>query len=152
MTQESQPQKPGWFELVDGDAQSAQVTKVNKTLPAIAVFVTGAVIATGAFFANASENTQSSNQSSLASVAAVGNSTATQTADPTSATTPATTVGISAPGTEKIQDPSLGGMVKPGHDDDEYGDEGDDDEYGDGPNHDGDDHEGREHHDRGERA
>jgi hypothetical protein len=55
MTPNTTPEKPEWFELTDGDAPSAQVKKVGKKLPAIAVLVTGAVIASGAFFANASE-------------------------------------------------------------------------------------------------
>ena len=48
--------KPEWFELADSDAPSAQVRKVNKKLPVAAVVITGAIIATGAFFASASEN------------------------------------------------------------------------------------------------
>ena len=55
MTPNTTPEKPEWFELADGDAPSSQVKKVNKKLPAIAVLVTGAVIASGAFFAHASE-------------------------------------------------------------------------------------------------
>ena len=145
MTQESQPQKPGWFELVDGDAPSAQVTKVNKVLPIAAVLVTGAVIATGAFFANASENTQSGVLSSPASVTTVDNSTTTPTAGPATSSTPSAPADVTAPG---IQDPTQGGISKPGHDeDDEFGDDD-----GDRPEHDGDHHEGREHHERGERA
>ena len=150
MTKESQPQKPGWFELVDGDAPSAQVTKVNKVLPIAAVLVTGAVIATGAFFANASENTQSGVQSSQASVTTVDNSTATPSADPITSSTPSAPAGVTAPG---MQDPSQGGVAKPGHDGD---DDGDGREYGERPDRDddgdGDHHEGREHHERGERA
>ena len=152
MTQESQPQKPGWFELVDGDAPSAQVTKVNKVLPIAAVLVTGAVIATGAFFANASENTQSGVLSSPASVTTVDNSTTTPTAGPATSSTLSAPAGVTAPG---IQDPTQGGISKPGHDaDDEFGDDdGDRPEHdGDRPEHDGDHHEGREHHERGERA
>lgn len=147
MTKESQPQKPGWFELVDGDAPSAQVTKVNKILPIAAVLVTGAVIATGAFFANASENTPSGVQNSQASVTTVDNSAATPSADPTTSSTPSAPAGVTAPG---MQDPSQGGVAKPGHDgDDEFGDDDGDRPERDG---DGDHHEGREHHDGGERA
>lgn len=62
MTPDTTPQKPEWFELADGDAPAAQVTKVSKKLPAVAVLVTGAIIATGAFFANASEESHTANQ------------------------------------------------------------------------------------------
>ena len=64
MTPNTTPEKPEWFQLTDGDAPSAQVKKVDKKLPAIAVLVTGAVIASGAFFANASEK-NSSHQASF---------------------------------------------------------------------------------------
>ena len=48
---QSNSKKPEWFELLDGDAPSAQVKKVNKKLPIFAAVVTGAVIASGALFA-----------------------------------------------------------------------------------------------------
>ena len=48
--------KPEWFELTDGSAPSAQVAKVNKFLPVTAALIAGAVIATGAFLANASQS------------------------------------------------------------------------------------------------
>ena len=48
--------KPEWFELTDRDAESERVTQVNRKLPIAALLITGAVIATGAFFASASEN------------------------------------------------------------------------------------------------
>ena len=71
---QSQPKKPEWFELLDGDAPSAQVTKVNKKLPVIAAVVTGAVIASGALFAGASAE-NSTDQSAVASIGQVDNST-----------------------------------------------------------------------------
>ena len=140
MTQDSQPQKPTWFQLVDSDAPSAHVTKVNKKLPAIAVLVTGAVIATGAFFASASENGQSSEQVASASFNQVDNSTAPATATEvaTSYSSPSTSTSVVAsPGGATVQDPTQGGVVQPS-------DEGDDDGYERG-NHDGGGHERGDH-------
>ena len=61
MTPNTTPEKPEWFQLTDSDAPSAQVKRVSKKLPAIAVIATGAIIASGAFFANASEKNESHN-------------------------------------------------------------------------------------------
>jgi hypothetical protein len=82
------PEKPDWFELTNGDAPSANVTKVNKVLPALAVLVSGALIATGAFFANAS--------SDQVQTTPVGQTSASPaaTVDVTPAPTPAATVDV----------------------------------------------------------
>jgi hypothetical protein len=72
--------RPEWFELTDGDAESAKVAKVNKKLPIAAVLVTGAVIATGAFFASASENQASAEgvtQTSASASPSTGSTNAT---------------------------------------------------------------------------
>ena len=102
---QSQPKKPEWFELLDGDAPSAQVIKINKKLPVIAALVAGAVIASGALFSGASAESstgqsavasigQSSNSStSTSTLAAVGNSVAKDPA-----------VGIQAPGSNVGED------------------------------------------------
>jgi len=126
------PEKPDWFELTNGDAPSANVTKVNKVLPALAVLVSGALIATGAFFANASSDqvqTTPVGQTSASPAATVdvtpaanpqGGNQATPQASPT-------IKSASATPTPPIMVPPTGG----GGDDEE--DEGDD-------------HEGRKRH------
>jgi hypothetical protein len=120
-----QSRKPSWFELVDGDAPSAQVVKVNKKLPLIALFLTGTIAASGAFFAHASDGN--------ASTAVAATPTATATPDANSVIA----LSTSAPQSPTVKDPSQGGIQAPGvgHDDD-------DDREG---------HEGREGHERGER-
>lgn len=127
--------KPEWFKLVDSDAPSAQVNKVSKKLPIAAVLITGAVIATGAFFASASENDASAEGVNQTSVAA-----SSTTGSTTPSTSPSATT---SPG---IQDPTQGGVPAPGV----SREDGDDDhEWGEGREHRGDrdgDHEGRERH------
>jgi hypothetical protein len=155
MTENLEPKKPTWFELTDGDAPSAQVTKVNKKLPAIAVLVTGAVIASGAFFAHASDSENVGGAIPSTSINQVDNSTAATTGA-TGATTEISNTqpaGVKNSGpaiatvNNKVQDPTQSGMKAPGgngHDDDDDEDDGDDDER---------EHEGRErgeHRDRDE--
>jgi hypothetical protein len=130
--------KPEWFELTDGDAQSAKVTKVNKKLPIAALLITGAVIATGAFFASASENQASAEgvtQSSASASPSAGTSTVNNanptksqpSADVANATksqtsAPATPIASQAP---SIQDPTQGGISAPReHREDDGGDRG----------------------------
>lgn len=130
---QSNSKKPEWFELLDGDAPSAQVNKVNKKLPIIAAVVTGAVIASGALFSGASaENTTSQSvaasmdqtTSSPNSPAATTDSGAASTSEATQSATPA------AP---TVENPASG-IQAPGNN------RGDDDDYRDG----------REGHERGE--
>ena len=135
MTEEMK--KPEWFELTDKDAPSTQVTKVNKKLPIAAVLITGAVIATGAFFASASEN----DASAEGITQTVASSTASSAPATTSSATPSTST---SPG---IQDPTQGGVPAPGT---RGGDDDGDHQWGEGRSHDGDregGHEGREGHD-----
>lgn len=146
MTENLEPQKPTWFELTDGDAPSAQVTKVNKKLPAIAVLVAGAVIASGAFFANASDSENVGGTNSSTSISQVDNSTAAiagTTAATEVATSPTVAPNNSGPAitsvNKNIQNPATGGMKAPGGDGDD--DDDDDDER---------EHEGRERGERGE--
>jgi hypothetical protein len=58
MSNEINNSKPEWFQLVDSDAPSAQVRKIDKKLPAVAALVAGAIIATGSFIAGASSEKQ----------------------------------------------------------------------------------------------
>ena len=134
------PDKPEWFELVDGAAPSANVTKVNKVLPAIAVLVSGALIATGAFFANASSDqvqTTPVGQTS-ASPAATVDVTPAATVDVTPSANPQggnqATPQVSPPSKSASATPTPPIMLPPnggGDDDDEDEDE---------------DHEGRKGH------
>ena len=128
MTEEMK--KPEWFELTDKDAPSARVAKVSKKAPLAAVLITGAVIATGAFFASASEND--------ASAEGVTQTVASSTASATPATNSSATPNAStSPG---IQDPTQGGVPAPGA---PGGDDDGDHQWGEGRSHDGG-HEGRE--------
>jgi hypothetical protein len=150
MTENLESAKPTWFELTDGDAPSAQVAKVNKTLPVMAVLVTGAVIASGAFFAHASESEGSPNVIPSTTINQVDNSNAATTGATNTATeisntqtaTPKNSGPVIASVNNNLQNPSQPGMKAlggNGHDDD------DDDED--------DDHDGRErgeHRDRDE--
>jgi hypothetical protein len=139
MKNQSEPQKPEWFQLLDSDAPSAQVSKVNKKLPAFAVVIAGILFAGGAIFANASDS-----ESAVASTQ--GNSSTVVTSDPTS---PATSNGEATPSSPAVQNPSQGGVQAPGagrgHDDgdEDYEDDHDGRERG---HHDGDreDHEDRD--------
>ena len=150
MTENLEPKKPTWFELTDGDAPSAQVTKVNKKLPAIAVLVTGAVIASGAFFANASSSEKTGSSTASTSISQVDNSTASTTGatGDTSEISNTQPAGVKnsdpaiATVNNNIQDPTLGGMKAPGGRDNDEEDEDNDD----------DNHEDRERkgHERGE--
>jgi hypothetical protein len=138
--------KPEWFELTDGDAPSALVSKVNKKLPIAAVLITGAVIATGAFFASASENQASAEgttQNSTASNSSTG-STGSTDKSTTSGVTSTSPSPVASPG---VQNPAQGGITDPGA---IRGDGDGDHKSGEGREHDGDrggDHEGRDDRD-----
>lgn len=132
MTNNSESKKPAWFELTDGDVSSAQVTKVSKKLPAIAVLVTGAIIATGAFFASASESGSDEGQVAATSFSQVDN----QSTGATGTTSEVTNLNPAAPATSGIQDPAQGGIKAPGGNIEDGDDE-------DGHNE-GREHEGRE--------
>lgn len=149
MVPDTTPEKPEWFELAEGDAKPSKFSKVksgNKKLPAIAVLITGAVIATGAFFANAAEENHSDDgfvQTDMQNP----NGGAPVIGDSTTATTPGAP-GVQPPG-------SAPGMVPPNGDHD--GDGWDHHDDGDGPrpphredgDDDGDD-DGEHHRERGD--
>ena len=130
--------KPEWFELADSDARSAHVAKVNKKLPIAALLITSAVIATGAFFASASENKASAE--GISQSPAPSSAVASATPDATTSNDPA----ASSATTPGIQDPTQGGVPAP---DAHRGDGDGNHQWGDRPGHNGDgDHEGREGH------
>ena len=122
---QSNSKKPEWFELLDGDAPSAQVTKVNKKLPIIAALVTGAVIASGALFAGASAE-NSTGHSAVASIDQVTNSTsspAPSSTDASAATSNPTVQGATST-SPSVTNPSAG-VQAPGNN---RGDDDDDDD------------------------
>jgi hypothetical protein len=67
MTPNTSPKKPSWFALIESDAPSAQVRKVDKKLPAATAFAALAIVASGTFFANSSSTSESPATSTLAS-------------------------------------------------------------------------------------
>ena len=148
---EPQSSKPAWFALVDSDAPSAQVVKVNKKLPMIALIVTGAIAASGTFFANASDKSQSATNSipsvTTTAVSDVVDATSNPVATPAQQNSKShSTVNVSShpapkPASTKaaLQNPAQGGLQAPRG----GGDDDDDDED--------EDHEGREGHEREER-
>lgn len=148
---EPQGNKPAWFQLVDSDAPSAQVSKVDKKLPLLALIVTGVIAASGSFFATASGSNQGSNQSmpsvSTNAISDVVETNATSGATPAKADTQSTStvsVSSSAAPAGKLQNPAQGGDKAPtGGEDDEDDEDEDDDER---ENHERENHEREEHH------
>lgn len=74
MTSNTSPKKPDWFALIEKDAPSAQVRKIDKKLPAATGFIAITIVALGAFFTNGSLTLDSSaastsNGGSLSTVA-----------------------------------------------------------------------------------
>lgn len=120
MTPEGNPRKPEWFELADSSAESAQVRKINKVLPSIAVLVSAAVIGAGAFFANASESSSSSIAAPILSGAVAGEPSVSSQSQAALASTPA----VANPAAIGVAPPRGGGD----DDDDDYEDEEDDDD------------------------
>jgi hypothetical protein len=128
MTSKELPGKPEWFELIDGNAPSAQVSKVNKVLPAMAVLVSGALLATGALFGNASSDPAQSAPVSQTTSAPV----ASADLSPLASATPAGEnqgTPVLSPSTEKSSITPVAPIMLPptGGDDDEDDDHDDDD-------------------------
>ena len=119
MTPSTSPKKPDWFSLIENNAPSAQVRKVDKKLPAITGFLAIAIVALGTFFANGSMNLDSSPTSNSAGTVA-----ATQVAGKVEAAKVAGAQSIN-----KIADPTLNGGGN--DDDDEYEEEGEEEEEDD---------------------
>ena len=118
--------KPEWFNLIDSDAPSARVTKINKKLPAMAILISAGVIATGTFFASSSEPTaQAEVTSTPTAITSVDKSTPANSAAPTAKTVSTAKPSASATPTvtESVKNPAQGGVALPtarsGDDDDE---------------------------------
>ena len=136
--------KPAWFQLVDSDAPSAQVSKVDKKLPVMALIVTGVIAVSGTFFATASEQGAGLNSSSpsvstnTVSDVVDTNASSANTSSAASVNSPSN-LNVSSPADKAsgIQNPAQGGITAPrGGDDD---DDEDDDHWGWLPGHDDDD-------------
>ncbi len=128
--------KPAWFQLVDSDAPSAQVSKVDKKLPVIALIVTGVIAVSGTFFASASDSNPSVSATAISDVVDTNNSS-----ESTSSATPVnsnSTVNVSSPvvPANGLQNPAQGGVTAPRGDQE---DDDDDDRWGWLPGHDDDD-------------
>jgi hypothetical protein len=138
MSNEINNSKPEWFQLVDSDAPSAQVRKIDKKLPSIAALVAGAIIATGSFIAGASNESQDIAQVAVANDATSSSqSTPIKIAEVSSAVT--AVVATTAPTTTSLQAPNQGGIKAPtgrNDDDDEDEDDEDEDEERGGRDHD----------------
>jgi len=120
------PKKPEWFELTDGEDSPANVRKINKKLPILALAATGLVIVAGSIFANA-------NDESSASADTPSN---VQSATPTLSASPSS----SATGANSLPVPTVSNIPQRGdgdHHDGMYRDHHDGD-FGGGDHHDGD--------------
>lgn len=135
--------KPEWFQLIDGDAPSAQVSRVNKKLPVIVLIVTGVIAVSGTFFASASD---SQSPASTSAISDVVDSNSTSEVTPSARTAISnSTVDATSPvaPANGLQDPAQGGVTAPRGDHEDEDDDHDDDRWGWLPGH--DDHE--RHHD-----
>lgn len=145
--------KPAWFQLVDSDATSAQVSKVDKKLPVMALIVTGVIAVSGTFFATASEQGEGINSSSpsvstnTVSDVVDANASSASTSSAGSVNSPSN-LNVSSPADKAsgIQNPAQGGITAPRGDDDE-----DDDHWGWLPGHDDHDDDDDDDHEREER-
>lgn len=117
MDPNSNPRKPEWFELTDSSAPSAQVRKINKVLPSLALLISATVIGAGALFANVSGNAPTS----LAASVSTGTSTSTSTGEIIGTST----TNGSAEAASAIANPAAIGVAPPrgGGDDDDYEDD-----------------------------
>lgn len=116
MTPNTSPEKPEWFSLIENDAPSAQVRRVDKRLTLSTAFAALAIAASGALFAGAATTSDGS---------------AVQASAPETSALPVQGA-ITSAGVEKISAPSIG-IADPtlnggGQDDDDYDDDDDDDE------------------------
>jgi hypothetical protein len=122
------PKKPEWFELTDGENSPANVRKLNKKLPIMALAATALVIVAGSIFANANDE----------SSASADTPNTVQSAAPTVSASPSS----SATGANSLPVPTVSNIPQRGdgdHDGRERGDHRDGDHHdGDGFEHDND--------------
>jgi hypothetical protein len=126
MTSNTPPQKPDWFALIEKDAPSARVRKIDKKLPAMTGFLAITIVALGTLFTDASLSIDSSAASnsaanSISAGTSVNTVTSTQVAGKVKTVKVAETQSIN-----RIMNPALNSG---GDEDDEYeNDEDEDDE------------------------
>ena len=121
MTPNTSPKKPAWFALIESDAPSAQVRKVDKKLPAATAFAALAIVASGTFFANGSSTSESPAAGTLASSSGV-----TSVDDSMNGSSKAISAKLAAPqSVNAIADPTLNGGGDDDGDDDDYDDDND---------------------------
>jgi hypothetical protein len=142
MRNQPEPQKPEWFELLDGDAPSAQVAKVDKKLPIIAALVIGAALVSGSLFAGANGGGEQSAIAATNQVVDATDATMQSVAGTTSGALQSPDNSIAQDGS--IQNPSVSGVKPPRGGDDE-----DDDDHED-EDEDEDDDDRRDRRDRDE--
>jgi hypothetical protein len=151
MRNQPEPQKPEWFELLDGDAPSAQVAKVDKKLPIIAALVIGAALVSGSLFASANGGGEQSAVAATNQVVNATDATMQSVAGTTSDALQSPDNSITQDGS--IQNPSVSGVKPPrgGDDDDDHEDEDEDeDDHDDDDDEDDDDNHRRDRRDRDE--
>jgi hypothetical protein len=102
MTPNTSPKKPDWFALIEKDAPSAQVRKVDKKIPAATAFMALAIAAAGTFFANGSLAFDSSPTSNTASTS-MSTVASGEVAQTTTAATSAATSTAKQTSTQKVQ-------------------------------------------------
>ncbi len=123
MTPNTSPKKPAWFALIESDAPSAQVRKVDKKLPVATAFAALAIVASGTFFANGSSTSESPAAGTLASSSGV-----TSVDDSMNGSSKAISAKQAAPqSVNAIADPTLNGGGDDEDDDREDDDREDDD-------------------------
>lgn len=121
MTSNTSPEKPEWFALIEKDAPSAQVRKVDKKLPVATGIMAIAIVALGTFFTNGSMSIDSSAANSMSPSTSANSVASTQVAGEIK-----TVKTAGAQSMDKIADPTLNGGGD--DDEDEYGDDDDDDD------------------------
>jgi len=142
MTPNTSPEKPEWFSMIENDAPSARVRKIDKKLPAATALAALAIVVAGTFFANGSLTSDSSTTSALATSSGVNpveNSVNDAASTPVANNLPSGTSQNSSvvantkltapPSINTIADPTLNGSGD--DDDDDDRDEDDDDDYED---------------------
>jgi hypothetical protein len=136
MRNQPEPQKPEWFELLDGDAPSAQVAKVDKKLPILAAVVIGAAVLSGTIFAGANGGGQESAVAATSQVDNAAGATNQSVSGVTSEAIQPSNNSIAQDGS--IQNPTASGVKPP-----RGGGDDDDDDHGDDDDDDHDDHDDR---------
>lgn len=122
MTSNTSPEKPEWFALIEKDAPSAQVRRIDKKIPIATGFLAITIMALGTFFSSASMTIDSTS-----STYSAGKSVSTPTSNQVVGT-PRNVAVDNPQSINRIADPTLNGGGNYDDDDDEYEEDDDDDE------------------------